>query len=282
MNQEPTCGLYADPKIYDILYTPDTWRELDVLERIESEFAINSGGTLEPDRLWLEPACGSGRYLRTAAKRGRRITGFDLDPAMLDYAQKRCSLPGHPLPVLFSADMADFLPAARAAGVEPNSVDFAFNPVNSIRHLQTDEEILSHFEQIASLLRPGALYVVGISLTDYSELLPEEDFWVGTRGRCRVSQTVNYLPPKTGLQGDNKPGSKLTRDQQVERVISHLVVERPGGNEHFDHAYDLRCYDQGQWTSLIENSALNLVGSCDARGRAAPDFLLPYQLHLLS
>ena len=273
MNLESSHSLYADPVVYDILYTPGTWREIDVLERIEREFARRSGRPLDPDRLWLEPACGSGRYLRTAAGRGRRTAGFDLDDRMLRYAVGRQQRKAGRPPQLFRADMAHFLDEAVAAGLRPGSVDFAFNPVNSIRHLTRDRDLLAHLQQRAELMRPGAVYVVGLSLTDYDASLPEEDLWTGARGLCRVSQLVNYLPPE--------PGAKPARTRQIERVLSHLTVERPGGIKHFDDVYDLRCYDHRQWADLIRKSALNLGGSFDAGGRPAGGFPLPYQLEAL-
>ena len=66
-------SLYADPTVYDILYTPGTAAEIDALERVERSLA---GDRLRPDRLWFEPACGTGRCLRVAAGRGRRVAGF--------------------------------------------------------------------------------------------------------------------------------------------------------------------------------------------------------------
>ena len=41
------------------------------------------------------------------------------------------------------------MPAAKLAGLKPGSVDFAFNPVNTIRHLESDRAMLDHFEQMA-------------------------------------------------------------------------------------------------------------------------------------
>ena len=273
MNKETADGLYTDPMIYDILYTPDTWREMNTLEIIEREFARRSNRPLDPNRLWLEPACGSGRYLRLAAARGRRTAGFDLDEGMIRYAGNRKRPEKSRPPLLFQADMADFQNAATSVGLRPGSVDFAFTPVNSLRHLTSDKDVLSHLDQMATLLRPGAVYVVGLSLTDYECLLPEEDLWVGTRGRCRVTQLVNYLPPKAD--------TKLVRAEQVEQVISHLTIERPGRTEHLDDTYDLRCYDLRQWQILVRKSALEWGGSFDARGRQAPDIPLAYQLEVL-
>lgn len=269
---EAVQGLYADPALYDILYTPGTAAEIDALERIER--ALAAGSHLRPDRLWFEPACGTGRCLRVAAGRGRRVAGFDREPALLAYAAARLARgprgAGRPRARLFTADLADFAAAAARAGLRPDSVDLAFITVNSLRHLGTDRAMLAHFAQVRDLLRPGGLYLVGISLTDYRWLWPDEDLWTAARGRCRVSQLVNWLPPE--------PGTPRARQ---ERAISHLTVTRPGGTLHLDDAYDLRCYDLRQWRRLVGASALASAGSFDARGRPLPPGIWPYQLEAL-
>lgn len=257
-------GLYDDPALYDILYTPGTAAEVDALERIERQL-LPAGRRLREDRLWLEPACGTGRYLRVAARRGRKVAGFDREPAMLHYAAGRL-----PAARLFEADLVEFSRAARKAGLGSASLDFAFITVNSLRHLGTDSAMLSHFKQMAELLRPGAVYVVGLSLTDYRWLWPEEDLWTAARGRCRVTQLINYLPPEPG-----------TPRRRLERAISHLTVERPGATEHLDDAYDLRCYDRRQWRALLRQAPLEHVGSFDARGRPLPEGIWAYQLEAL-
>jgi SAM-dependent methyltransferase len=188
---------------------------------------------------------------------------------VLDYARRR--LPGPAAAVrLFKADLADFTAAAGRAGLKPGSVDFAFITVNSLRHLGSDRAMLAHFAQVAELLRPGALYVVGLSLTDYQWAWPEEDVWTAARGRCKVSQLINYLPPEPGT-----PRSRL------ERAISHLTVERPGSTDHLDDAYDLRCYDQRQWLALLRKAPLEHAGSFNALGRDLPPGIWPYQLEAL-
>lgn len=257
-------SLYADPAVYDILHAPGTAAEVDALERVER--ALAAGRPLRADRLWLEPACGTGRYLRVAAGRGRRIAGYDGSEDMLAYARRR--LPSRAR--LYRADFRDGPAGAQRAGVRPATVDFAFNPVNSLRHLESDADMLAHFAGTAALLRPGAVYVVGISLTDYGWLEPEEDVWVGARGRCRVTQVVNYLPPEPG-----------TARARRESVISHLTVSRPRGDEHRDDAYDLRTYDTGQWRRLVRRSALEHAGSFDGWGRPLGRRSLPYQLEAL-
>ncbi len=262
-------GLYADPMIYDILYSPGTAAEVTAFERVEALFAPSP---LQDNRIWFEPACGTGRYLRVAAGRGRRAVGFDLDGGQIEYAQKRSEFPpaGISSQRYFLADMQNFRESAALAGLPDGSVDFAFNPVNSIRHLESNKHMLAHLDQMATILKPGALYVVGISLTDYDWLLPEEDLWEGARGRCRVSQLINFLPPE--------PGTPRAR---IETAISHLTVTRPRGEEHFDDAYDLRTYDSVQWQKLMAKSKLKQIGSFDAAGQPLENRSLPYQLEVL-
>lgn len=251
-------GLYGDASVYDILQTPGTAAEVDALERVERAFGGEAAR--RPDRLWYEPACGTGRYLRVARGRGRSVGGYDRDPGMVAYAGRRLGQ------AVREAAMTDPV----VPGVRPGSVPFAFNPVNTVRHLADDRALLAHFAQVAWLLAPGGLYVVGLSLVDYDRLEPEEDLWEAARGRCRVSQLVNYLPPEPG-----------TARARLETVISHLTVTRPSGSEHRDDRFDLRCYDRRQWRRLLERSALRHLGSCDGRGRPLAGRHLPYQLEVL-
>ena len=256
---------YPPPAIYDILNSPGTAAEIATFLRVVRRHAP---GALEPGALWLEPACGTGRYLRALARRGFRTAGFDTDPCMLAYAAGRRELREA---VLFRADMGDFAGPAAAAGLLDGSAAAALNPVNSLRHLDSDRAVLDHLEHMAGLLEPGGAYLVGISLTDYRRLEPEEDLWEGARSRCRVSQLVNYLPPE--------PGTSRAR---TETVISHLTVTRPRGAEHFDHTYGLRTYDEDQWNDLVSRSPLRRAGSYDAFGRPLGGRTLPYQLEVLA
>jgi SAM-dependent methyltransferase len=245
-------GLYSDALVYDILHAEGTAREVKVLERIEKKWVCAplrgedaaSSGT---PSVWLEPACGTGRYLRAAAARGKRVIGFDRSKEMVAFARERLG----PGAKLFAAEMTDF-----AARVGTAKVDLAFNPINTIRHLQSDRAMLRHFQEIARVLRPRGVYVVGISISSYGNEFEAEDVWSGRRGGLWVKQVVQYIPP-------------ARRGDRSERVHSHLVVTREGREEHRDSRYSLRCYDRGQWESLIGRSALTVVGVVDEAGRPA-------------
>lgn len=245
----PRSGLYDDPAVYDILHTPGTADDVNTLEAIEEAFTP----PISPSRrLWLEPACGSGRCCRVAAARGIETIGFDLSPDMIEYALRRARLgPGGEF---FVADMTEFLPGLR--GRRPT---LAFNLINTIRHLPSDRAMLEHFDQVARALAPGGVYVVGISLTVYGCESPSEDIWIGSRGPVRVTQVVQFIPPR--WDGNPKPRSEL--------VVNHLIIKRPAGTEERDSTYRLRTYDLEQWNRLIAASALETLACVDEA--AEPD-----------
>lgn len=248
---------YADPMVYDVLYSPGTAWEVDRLERIEARFGripLHSG------RVWLEPACGSGRYLRVLARRGRRCIGFDRDQGMLDYARRR--LGDLPHCHLYRAELDDF-----ASEIRPASVDFAFIPVNTLRHLLDGGRVRRHFEQMGRVLKSDGLYVVGISLARYGEQEVDEDSWGGRRGRLTVHQNIQYLPPD--------------RRRRREQVISHLRVERPSGTRYLDSTYELRSYDEAQWTRLLARTPFTRAGIVDDEGIDLGEEVLDYQLEVL-
>ncbi|MCC6660492.1 MAG: class I SAM-dependent methyltransferase [Phycisphaerales bacterium] len=240
-------GLYEDPAVYDILHARGTAREVRGLFRIARRF-IGPG-----KQTWLESACGTGRYLRAAARLGIRGIGFDLSPGMIEYARRPGTgqpRPGNPR--FFVGDMTDF-----AARVRPASVHLAFNVINTIRHLESDKALLAHLREVRRTLRPRAVYVVGITLTSYGMEFPSEDVWHGARGRCRVKQVVQYVPPI---------GTKQERGRQ-EMVHSHLVVTRGRRVEHRDSSYPLRCYSESQWLEAVHRAGLRARGLVDDDGR---------------
>jgi len=248
---------YADPVLYDVLHAPGTWREARGLERIARRFLPDS---VEVERLtWLEPACGTGRYLRLLGKRGHRVLGFDTSPEMVEYARARLD----PFDArVFVADMADF--TRSMAGERPH---VAFNLVNSIRHLETDDAMVGHLRDMRRVLRQGGLYVVGLHLSAYGLEPITEDVWEGARGSLRVTQVVQYEPPR---------GSG-----RRERVVSEMVVATPRRERHVGSVYHLRTYSRAQWRGVVERAGLRIAGVVDEQGRDAGEAEGAYALFVL-
>lgn len=240
---------YDYPLWYDVLHTPGTAREVDGLEAIEKRFTTPA---LRRTRRWLEPACGSGRYLRVAAARGVRVVGVDLNQRMIDYARDvfaRRKLSGQ----FLCADITDF-DLSRAA-----RATFAFCLINSIRHLPSDRAVVGHLRCMARALAPGAVYAVGIDTCRYGVDFASEDVWHGARGSLRITQVVQYDPP--------------TRAARRERVITHLAIHQGHADRarttNLDSAYDLRGYSRRQWTALIARAGWKILARCDPFGDEA-------------
>ncbi len=249
-------GFYEDASVYDILHAPGTAADVTGLERVADRFAVKRGA-------WLEPACGSARYLRVAAGRGRRVVGYDLEPGMIEYARERFKRAGLARRATFHVGSMD-----DPTLIEPGSCAFAFNLINTIRHLMSDRAMLRHLEQVARALRPGGAYAVGIGMSfpDWDE--PVEDVWSAARGRVRVTQTVQYLPPTDG--------------SRVERVISHVRVTTPTRERHLDSTYELRTYALEQWYDLIAASPLRIAGVVGETGRDADASPGGYAIYVLT
>lgn len=247
-------GFYDDALVYDVLHAPGTAAEVAGLEMIERRFVPES--LRARGRRWLEPACGTGRYLLAAARRGTDVVGFDLLEGMIEFATARAPSgePEYGRSEFFVADMTEF-----AGRVGARSVTMAFNLINTIRHLPSDKAMCDHFAEISRVLAPGGVYIVGLSLTAYGNEPPTEDVWVGRRGSLGVTQIVQYMPPRT-------EGNLHTRS---ERVISHLVIERPGGTEHRDSAFALRTYSLAQWKALLTRAGMRIVATVDEEGDVA-------------
>ena len=238
-------SLYSNAGVYDILHTPGTAGEVDGLLRTAARFCDCRRLSI------LEPACGSGRYLRVLGGRGHRVLGFDIDADMVRYARDRIERGGLTRRArVVQLDMEHFADALPGGW---QSFDLAFNLINTIRHLESDEALLSHLREVRKVLRPGGVYLVGLSLSAPPFEQPSEDVWEGRRGRCHVRQLVRYIPPANPRV-------------RKEEVISHLSITTPGGTGYADSSYWLRTYTLRQWRSIVRTAGLQIGGIFDEGG----------------
>ena len=259
MEQQPARGFYDEPMLYDVLHSAGTAHEVRGLLR------LSASQGLDPSGPWLEPACGSGRFLRAAIARGIRVAGFDASPAMIEYAGARLRGVDNTHFRLAIAEMESF----DAAQLAPSwRFELAFNPINTIRHLDTDAAIQAHLARVHEALRPGGVYAVGLSVSAYGVEQESEDIWEGSRGSLAVRQIVQYLPPEDPCD-------------RFERVHNVLQVTRPSGTSTIPSAYRLRTYDRWQWQAVIDDSPLTLAGCVDEDGKPMDAPTLGYAIWIL-
>ncbi len=141
-----TSAFYADARAYDIAFSDrDFAAECDFLA-----WCLATHGAVA-QRSFLELACGPARHARELARRGWRAIGLDLSPAMLHYAAQGAAREGVTLECL-AADMVDFTLAQPVA--------LAANLMESIAHLLTNEQVVSHLRAVARNLLPGGIFVI--------------------------------------------------------------------------------------------------------------------------
>ena len=143
-------GLYDYPAYCDLLFRERTRGEVRFLMRCWRRHARRE------IRRVLEAACGSGRVLLRLARAGFDVAGIDRSVPSVQYCNARFERHRFPAP-------------ARVANLEDFGVDAPVDAVvcvlNGFRHLETQYDVLRHFEAVGRALAPGGVYVVGLELT---------------------------------------------------------------------------------------------------------------------
>lgn len=254
--------LYADPAIYDILHAPGTADEVRTLVGVHRRFASGA------PKVALEPACGSGRYFPGLIRRGFEVHGFDADPGMVRYAKRAA-----PEATIRTGRFDTFSTVGligRGAG-RVGKVGLAFCPINSIRHVASDAEMVRHLKRVKSCLHPEGVYVVGISLSAYGLEMPTEDVWTGSRRGVRVKQVVSFIP----ASGDR------TARERAEQVHSVLEIRKGRAVETRSSSYTLLSYSREQWEAVIRRAGLRVIARTQEQGRVYDPGAIGYALWVM-
>ena len=140
-------------------------------EFLNAAFAKHGDGKIK--RLF-EPGCGTGRLMFRFAKAGYEVAGNDLVKKAIDYCNKRLERHGFPGTAVVG-DMCDFRVKKK--------FDVAFNMINTVRHLPSEDHAKRHLECVANALRKGGLYFLGLHLTPTVGEPMDEEHWVARKGK---------------------------------------------------------------------------------------------------
>ncbi len=228
-------NIYDFPKYYDLLFGSDWKAEFDFFQQC---FRKHAG---RPVRRLFEPACGTGRLLFRFAKAGYQVGGLDLNPKAVAYCNRRFERHGLKPPA-FVGDMADFRLKRK--------VDAAFNPINSFRELQTEEQAESHLRCVAQALAPGGLYLLGLHLTPVNTPRCQEESWSARRGQLAVISEMKSL--------------RLDRRKRREYVHMHFDVYTPTRQFRIQTQMVFRTYTARQMEELLKKvPELEVVATYD-------------------
>ncbi|MBI3749195.1 MAG: class I SAM-dependent methyltransferase [Chloroflexi bacterium] len=165
----------------------------------------------------LELAVGTGRLAVPLAEAGYRVTGVDLDPAMLARARRHAAAAGSGVAErleLIEADLVDLrLPDAGTFGL-------AFIALNSLLVLPTRAAQRAAFRTLAGHLAPGGLAVADVWIPDAEDL---------ARFDGRIMLEWPRLDPETGTIV-TKAGS-AQHDASSASVTMTTIFEEGGQGE---------------------------------------------------
>ncbi|HSP79375.1 MAG TPA: class I SAM-dependent methyltransferase, partial [Myxococcaceae bacterium] len=228
---------YEHPEYYEAIFGTDTVREMDFLEAVSSRYG--TGG-----KLLLEPACGAGRLVEEAARRGYRVVGYDISEKMLAHARGRLTPAQRRRVKLYPSRMETFYRPELEG-----RVDLAFNLVSTFRYLDSEQAALEHLEGTRRLLSPEGLYVLGFHLTDYARKRPEHERWVGQVGKDKVVCNTH----------EGVPDRRLRRSSMRNR----LRITGPEKDLLIETHWYFRTYDLAQARRLFRRAGLRPVALYD-------------------
>ena len=198
-------GIYDEPELYQLSCA---YRDVSLeVTALRSWFGRHAGTDVGSV---LELAAGPAEHARELASRGLRVTALDSSPAMCGYAAARAAEAGLGLDVA-EADMRDFSLGRR--------FDAAITMLNSLCHLFTLDDMVSHLRAVAGHVVPGGLYVIELSH-------PADHFGA-------VSRTSSeWTAEKDGVRAEVRWGGGEDRIDPLTQVTNEhmsIVARGPGG-----------------------------------------------------
>lgn len=218
---------YETPKYYDAIFDVDSDVEASFLE---AAFEKHASRSARGRRRVLEPACGSGRLLVEMAKRGWKVHGFDLEPAMVEYSRARLAAEGLS-GSLGAGNMADF----KVRG----TFDLAHCFVSTFKYLLDEGDARGHLQSVARALRPGGIYALGFHLSWYDYRQKTNERWVTEKDGARVECTISAWPADRGTRR--------------EKVQAKMKVFEDGQEKRAKTTWSFRSYDARQVRSLLRS-----------------------------
>jgi len=214
---------YDHPQYFDMVFRDETAAEVRFFEQAFSRF-----GEGKICRL-LEPGCGSGRLVAEMAAKGYELTGVDLSQPMLDYLDRRLRRRG------LSAEL-------RCEDMTTMQFDEAFDAAfctfNTFRHLTDEQAALRHLRNVASLLRPGGLYILGLHLIPLDADPECTERWKAKHGGTTVHVTLKVI------DFDRKKRREMLR-------VSVKAEKKSGSVERIRSEFPLRIYTPAQAKKLL-------------------------------
>lgn len=225
-------NFYRNARAYDIAFSD---RDFDV-ECDFIEWCLKHYSEIDKRRKkfsFLELGSGPSRHAREFAGRGWKSYALDLSKEMLDFAAEEAEREGVLIETVH-ADMSNFKLKEK--------VDVAATLMESISHLTTNEQMISHFKSVAKALKPGGIYIIEATHPQFFFPDNEPNVWTSRKGKTKVEITF-------GL-----PTDKYNSVTQVWDVTTRMIIREKGEEYRSETTTPLRWYLAREIKALIELS----------------------------
>lgn len=215
-------GVYDYPQYWDLAFRDET--------KAEARFLVEAADrwTDRPLSRVYEPGCGGGRLVVELAAQGIDVVACDNNRACVRYVRQRLrrrELDG----IVELADMCQFAPE--------KPVDVAVCPVNTIRHLLTENDVQNHLTAVARAVRPGGLYVIGLHLMPPDADEEDGERWTARHGKTKVTVTLKV--------------ADFSRRTRRETLKFSLRVRSGSRDLRLVSEFEYRLYDAAQMKRTI-------------------------------
>ncbi|MFW9949070.1 MAG: class I SAM-dependent methyltransferase, partial [Candidatus Thorarchaeota archaeon] len=227
---------YKLPKYYDLAFMRDTEGEIDFYIRCFQRYS-----EIQVTQV-IEAACGPGLFLEMIAKRGYNILGFDLNPAMVEYAKNRLRERG------ISSVKADAIIGNMSNFGFEQKFDAAFVCINSLGYLTSNHDIISHFKSMNTVLNQGAIYIVEISCrcNDINNERKVDETW-------HIKEDQVEIDLKWAIKG-------YDIDKRLRIVDFKMSVNDNGKQIVIEEEHELRLWIFEEFREFIRLGGFEIVG----------------------
>lgn len=171
---------YRNAKAYDIAFLErDFDVECDFLEWCLNNLAGLKKSNRQKKR-FLELASGPARHAREFAKRGWKSYALDISDEMVEYAVHEAKKEGLEIQGIVG-DMVNFKLNKKAI--------LAASLMESIAHITTNDDMVSHLKSVARNLKPGGIYVIEATHPQFFFPDDEPNTWESSEGNFWVEIT---------------------------------------------------------------------------------------------
>lgn len=207
-----------DPQWYRKIWTLDILNQSWVEETVEQVNFLVWALNLKGQAHILDLACGYGRHAIELARRGFTVTGVDITPAYVDYANAMAQK--EHLPASFvCADLRDI--------TYQSEFDVALNLADgAIGYLENDVENLKIFDRIAAALKPGGKHAMGVCSGDYARKhFPRRHWEAGSQSLALADFTWDAANSRMLYTGYSLPyGQPLAAPEAGEPTTTRLYT----------------------------------------------------------